>query len=224
MSAGKPLDPPGGSATDGHPDRPAGSFGAWLHNLHSPANPQRLTDVPCGDCTACCRAAYFIHVAPDETRTLAAIPRKLLFEAPGLPPGHKVLGFDQRGHCPMLRDGACSIYADRPRTCRQYDCRMFTATGVEPEDPQGDIAARVRQWRFQLAAADRPRQAAVRAAARFLHSHGNALSDGLAPRNPTQLAALAITVHEVFLQAPADASSAWLVARIEAAAAPVRSS
>ena len=31
----------------------------------------------------------------------------------------------------MLVDGRCSIYEHRPRTCRTYDCRIFTATGLD---------------------------------------------------------------------------------------------
>ena len=36
--------------------------------------------------------------------------------APGMPPGHTVLGYDEAGDCPMLVAGACSISAHRPRT------------------------------------------------------------------------------------------------------------
>ena len=36
------------------------------------------SDVPCGNCTACCTASQFIHIGPDETDTLAHIPASLL--------------------------------------------------------------------------------------------------------------------------------------------------
>jgi Fe-S-cluster containining protein len=52
----------------------------------------------------------------------------------------------------MFVDGACSIYAHRPRTCRTYDCRVFAATGVVPDKPA--IAARVAQWQFADGDAD----------------------------------------------------------------------
>ena len=45
------------------------------------------------------------------------------------------MGFDERGRCPMLTDAGCSIYAHRPRTCRTFDCRVFTAAGLSPESP-----------------------------------------------------------------------------------------
>src|SRR5690349_11565351 len=105
------------------------------------------SDVPCGSCTACCRSSQFVHIAPDERETLAVIPKELLFPAPRLPRGHVLLGYDERGHCPMLVAGGCSIYENRPRACRAYDCRVFAATGVTPSD-QPAVVERVRQWRF----------------------------------------------------------------------------
>jgi Fe-S-cluster containining protein len=102
--------------------------------------------VPCGHCTACCSSSQFVHVGPEETATLARIPASLLFPAPGLPDGHVLLGYDSAGRCPLLADGRCSIYADRPRTCRTYDCRVFAAAGVTPDKPL--IAERVRSWSF----------------------------------------------------------------------------
>ena len=56
--------------------------------------------------------------------------------------------YDKRGHCPMLVDHQCSIYDDRPRTCRTYDCRIFPAAGVANDDPGKErIAERAVWWR-----------------------------------------------------------------------------
>ena len=152
-------------------------------------------DVPCGDCTACCTSAQFVHIGPDEVETLARVPRSLLFKAPGLPKGHLVMGYDERGHCPMFVDGRCSIYDHRPRTCRTYDCRVFPAAGVEPDGAA--IATQAQRWRFDVPAPeDDQRQRAVRAAAAFLRDNAGRLP---VPRNPTQLAYLAARVHDLFL-------------------------
>ena len=132
-------------------------FSEWLAEFDATSEAQ----VPCGACTACCTSSQFVHIEPDETETLARVPAGLRFPAPGLPKGHIVLGYDEQGHCPMLVDGACSIYEHRPRTCRTYDCRVFAVTGVEP-DGQPVIAARVREWRFEVD--DRERWDAVHAA------------------------------------------------------------
>src|SRR3954447_9583183 len=139
----------------------AGDFDEWLDGFRAGAE----ADLPCGACTACCTSSQFVHIEPDETDTLAHVPPDLLFPAPRLPKGHVLLGYDERGHCPMLVGGRCSIYQHRPRTCRTYDCRVFPAAGVDAEQPA--IAERVRRGRFASPTAlDRPRHDAVRAAAR----------------------------------------------------------
>ncbi len=150
---------------------------------------ERDSVVPCGDCTACCTASQFVHVGPDEHDALTHIPPALLFPAPGLPRGHVLLGYDERGHCPMLVDGACSIYEHRPRVCRTYDCRVFPATGLVPDD-KPLITQRARRWRFSHPSGeDRRRHDAVRAEATLLlRAHPDA--------TPTALAVAAVELSE----------------------------
>jgi uncharacterized protein len=181
----------------------AGEFGPWLRVMRDAVRGERGSDVPCNGCTACCRASQFILVEPDERATLARIPSELLFPAPQMPRGHQVLGYDERGHCPMLVDDRCSIYEHRPRACRAYDCRVFAATGVELDDPtKAEVLARVRSWRFRTDGDDdRARHDALRAAARFLQVHADELAIG---RSPTALAGLAVEVHEEFLDGEPD--------------------
>ena len=172
---------------------PAGRFSSWLEQIG--------VDVPCGTCTACCTSSQFVHIGPDETDTLAHIPEALLFPAPALPKGHAVMGYDERGHCPMFVDDACSIYEHRPRTCRTYDCRVFPAAGLEPDhDGRAKIAEQVRRWRFDVPEPeDDILHAAVRAAAAYLRANAHLLP-GLVPSNSTQVAYLAVRIREVFLE------------------------
>jgi uncharacterized protein len=146
---------------------PAGEFTVWLHGMQAALRGEADSDVPCGSCTACCTSSQFVHIEPDEVRTLALIPPELLFPAPGQPPGHVVMGYDQDGNCPMFVDGGCSIYANRPRTCRVYDCRLFAALGrVNDDTPL--IAARIRSWEFTYADDDsRALAAAIGASGRL---------------------------------------------------------
>jgi Fe-S-cluster containining protein len=135
------------------------------------------SDVPCDGCTACCTSSQFVHIGPDEADTLAHIPAALQFPAPGLSEGHVVLGYDERGHCPMLVDGACSIYEHRPRTCRTYDCRVFPAAGLEVDEDKPAIAERARRWRFDFPTeADRVMHEAVCAAASHVRLRDEGLS------------------------------------------------
>jgi uncharacterized protein len=185
-------------------DLPAGDFSAWLHQTRSAQQEGGSADVPCGDCSACCTSSYFIHIAPDETQTLRRIPKALLFPAPGLPKGNVLLGYDDKGRCPMLIDNKCSIYADRPQTCRSYDCRVFPAAGIDAGDKdKATINRRIRRWKFAYPAeTHRHEHIAVQAAATFLRDHAECFADGFVPRNPTQQAILAIKVYDVFLDDP----------------------
>jgi Fe-S-cluster containining protein len=171
---------------------PAGGFASWSAGMQRALRGEQDADVPCGTCTACCRSSQFVHIGPDETDALAHIPDELLFPAPRLP-GHVVLGYDERGHCPMLADGGCSIYEHRPRTCRTYDCRIFPATGVAPDPDKPAVVRQARRWRFDLTTdADRIEHAAVQAAARFVRQRGDTLPELEPPTNPTQHAVLVI--------------------------------
>ena len=177
-------------------DLPAGDFTSWLTAMQAALRGVADAAVPCGGCTACCTSSQFVPIGADETDTLAHIPAELLFPAPRLPKGNVLLGYDERGHCPMLApDGRCSIYEHRPRTCRTYDCRIFAATGLDvgADDPTKDpIAERVRQWRFTFPTDDdHRRHAAVHTAVRTVRA-----------TSVTRLAVTAIEQHEEFLDHP----------------------
>jgi Fe-S-cluster containining protein len=176
-------------------DLDAGDFSLWLAATRATLRDGGDADVPCSGCTACCTSAQFVHIDPDETDTLAHIPSELLVPAPGRSAGHAVLGYDENGHCPMLRDGACSIYEHRPRACRMYDCRVFAATGIEPGVEKPRLVEHVRRWRFRVISDDdRTRRDAVREAAAA--ASGTA---GAPAASPTQIALTAITGYERYL-------------------------
>ena len=194
-------------------DLDAGEFSTWLVEMDDALRGRRDADVPCGTCTACCTASQFVHIGPEETDTLARIPKSLLFAAPRMAAGHLLMGYDQRGHCPMLVDNRCSIYDHRPRTCRTYDCRVFPASGVALVDSEDAvdsddaddankalIAARAARWRFdETTAESRTQRDAVRWAAVFLADHPDAHPGGIA-RSATELAVRAVEAHRVFLR------------------------
>ena len=176
----------------------AGPFGTWLDGMQQALDGGAGTDVPCGTCTACCTASQFVHIGPDETDTLARIPSELLFPAPLVPRGQMLLGYDERGHCPMLGDDGCTIYEHRPRTCRTYDCRVFAAAGIEPDDDL--IGQRVERWRFTAAApSERRRARAVTRAAAVLDALDDSLADSPVPPSATQRAVLAVELHGRFV-------------------------
>jgi Fe-S-cluster containining protein len=180
---------------------PAGEFSDWLRGTEaSLRSGNGGSDVPCGACRGCCRSSMFVHIKPEETQTLQRIPGALLFPAPGLPKGHVLMGYGDKGQCPMLVDNECSIYEYRPQTCRDYDCRVFAATGVAVDErTQAEIARRVEAWVFDYGSQEsREEHRMLREAAGFLQKNRDLFPPGSLPSYPVQLAALAVRIYRLF--------------------------
>jgi hypothetical protein len=207
----------GQTGTNAHHD--AGPFGRWLTAARASLRGDgHGLDVPCGDCRGCCTSSLFIHIRPDDADTLAVIPPRLLVRAPGGPTGHKLLGFTEDGSCPMLKERDCSIYERRPRTCRDYDCRLLAAAGLDAGDGKDAINERVRAWVFSYES-DRERRAhaALLAAAAFIRAERASFPGGAAPSAPADIAVLAVKVYPVFVNAPARSVAETAAAIVEAA-------
>lgn len=134
--------------TKGSPMIQAAPFSDWLKMTQKAISNSAEAKVPCGDCSACCTSAFFIAVRKDETITLGKIPEDLLNEIPGIPDLY-YLGFNELGHCHLLVDGLCSIYDHRPHSCRTFDCRVYTATGINlDKENNSPINIRINEWQF----------------------------------------------------------------------------
>ena len=178
----------------------AGDFALWLEKIEQIGNYFQGMEVPCGSCRACCTSSLFIQIKPDEKEALLKIPDELLFPAPGLPEGNVLLGFDEHGHCPMFVDNECSIYEHRPQTCRDFDCRIFPATGISESAERPLIVEQSNRWQFEFSDQnDRETINALRDTAHFLMDYSNYFPENFVPQNSTQLAALAIKLYKAFL-------------------------
>jgi uncharacterized protein len=179
----------------------AGAFGAWLQHARAVLKGNAGADVPCGDCVGCCVSSYFIPVRPSDQAALDAIPARYLVNAPGQPRGQWMMGYREDGTCPMLTGGKCTIYPQRPQTCRDYDCRVFAAAGIDAGgDDKAVINRRVRAWRFTYESpADRAEHDAVLAAAAFIAGKRHSFPGGRAPTAPTGIAVLAVKVYRIFM-------------------------
>jgi len=142
----------------------------------------------------------FIHIKPSEKKTIRRIPPELLFQAPWRPKGHLLLGYNEQGHCLMLVDNKCSIYDARPQSCRDYDCRVFAATGVAVDATrQPEIAKRVAAWVFEHESAEsREEEARLKSAAAFLCQNRDLFPPESIPYNPSEIALLAIGIYRAF--------------------------
>jgi len=103
-------------------------------------------NVPCGSCRGCCRAGYAIGLSKIEA---AELPHHVI-------DGHAVILPMPDGACPFLVDEACSIYAKRPVSCRQFDCRDFAMAAVKITEQEsarglgvGEINASIERFRTE---------------------------------------------------------------------------
>lgn len=182
---------------------PAGSFGQWLVQARAALRGTGGMNVPCGDCVGCCTSSYSILLRPHDA-ALDVVPVKFLSSVPGMAYPHAKMNPLQNGHCPMFQQGKCAIYAQRPQTCLDYDCRVFAAAGIQTGDNRPVINQRIRQWRFTYESeADHRTHAAVRSAAAFISEHSAEFPADWLPNNPSGLAVLAVKVYELFLDVDA---------------------
>ncbi|EAR10099.1 YkgJ family cysteine cluster protein [Reinekea blandensis] len=194
----------------------AGEFSQWLKDFIDTMKGRQSGNVPCGECVGCCTSSKFILVRPTDNAARTRIPDNLLFPAPGLPEGFDLLGYNEQGHCPMFIDGGCSIYPDRPETCRQYDCRVLAATGAETQDESDVMAERIDAWEFSYANDQSRRSAAaIKSAMEFLNGHAQSFPDGYVPPAASQRAALAVRVHETFLTSDTDDPQSIIATLVE---------
>jgi Fe-S-cluster containining protein len=188
---------------------PAGNFSDWLRAMRAALAGGPGMDVACGDCVGCCTSSYYIKVRAHETDSLQHIPAEHLAPLAG-EVGTQLMGFDGDGRCPMFAGAGCSIYPHRPETCRTYDCRIFTAAGMQAGPGKTMINERVARWRFDFADDDQRReQRAVQAAASFLRQHPVRFPGGHVPSRASDIAVLAVKSYTVFLESvPGDEQAA----------------
>jgi Fe-S-cluster containining protein len=183
-------------------DIAAGPFGEWLAGMRAVLRGHSGTVVPCGDCVGCCVSSYHIPIRPEDQEALRRIPAAFLVRAPGSASDHRMMRYHENGLCPMLEDSKCTIYSARPQTCRDYDCRIFAAAGIDAGDADKDVInRRVRAWRFSYPTdADRAAHEAVLGASAFIKAKHDCFPGGRAPTAPTGIAVLAIKSYAVFLE------------------------
>lgn len=156
-----------------------------------------VADVPCAGCVGCCVSSYPIPLRPTDRTALEKVPDRYLQLRPGS--GARML-YREDGTCPMLESGRCSIYADRPQTCRDYDCRIYAAAGLIPDGQRPVIQERVEEWRFEFAdAAARGRAAAVKRAAAFIRGHAQLFPPATRAHSATAVAVMAVKVYGLFM-------------------------
>jgi uncharacterized protein len=194
----------------------AGAFIEWLEGFRASLLGNAGSDVPCGDCTGCCISGYSVQIRPHDRDARAAIPPELVVSALGVTRNELTMAARPDGTCPMLSGSQCTIYQDRPQTCRDYDCRVFAAAGLEAGgSDKAVINRRVRQWRFSYPTeSDRNTHAAVMAAAAFIGGKRNSFPERRAPAGRMGISVLACETYAVFLRPDLEEKADEDVARL----------
>lgn len=188
-----------GVAASNSAERAAGEFRRWLHSMREVLTTGRGIQVPCGTCRACCRSGYFIPVRAAEHSTMAVVPSRVLMPSlSASQTGDRLIAITPKGDCALFVRGNCSIYSNRPQACRDYDCRLFAATGLRTGHPAIDL--QIDGWRFCHDDADSLRiQAAMQEVAGFILRYPQAFPGGRAPTRAPDVAVVAFKAHRIWL-------------------------
>lgn len=81
-------------------------------------------DVPCNGCNKCCKSFKEISITDSESKNLNHLAKD----------GKLFLKLKENGECSYLVDNKCSIYNNRPKTCKEYDCRIYALANIRPEN------------------------------------------------------------------------------------------
>ncbi|QSQ11930.1 YkgJ family cysteine cluster protein [Myxococcus landrumensis] len=102
----------------------------------------------CLRCGMCCDGTLFTHVSlqPEEASALRRHGVPLLQREEGPP----VLA----QHCSALEGRTCTVYADRPASCRRYHCQLFSALS-EKEVSLDEALGLVDEAHARIAAVER---------------------------------------------------------------------
>lgn len=99
-------------------------------------------DVPCNGCTACCRdPMMFVDLTEAEAHHFKA------HKSDRVTKGWE-LDRKENGECVYLIDNRCSIYADRPQSCRGYDCRLHLLGLPVGTDQDVLVNEGLSRWRY----------------------------------------------------------------------------
>jgi uncharacterized protein len=179
----------------------AGEFGQWVEAMTATLRGTSGSDVPCGTCVGCCSSHWPVVLRPEDHAVAARVPHYLVLEPDDAPEGLRYMGYRADGTCPMLKSGQCSVYAIRPQTCRDFDCRIFAAAGLRSAgESKPLINARIQRWRFQYTSPEaEAAHTAMRAAADFIRTAAAVPGVPALPTSPIAIAGLAFKAHRVFL-------------------------
>ncbi len=167
---------------------------------------ERFADVPCDGCVGCCVSSYAIPLRPSDKVALEAVPARYLRLS--IPGGPAQMGYRSDGSCPLLEGRRCTIYRDRPQTCRDYDCRIYAATGLVPHGDRQVLRERVLEWVFDFTSdEERVQYGALQRAVRFIREHAALFPPAVRADTNAGVAVLAVKSWPLFANEKGDRST-----------------
>jgi Fe-S-cluster containining protein len=91
-------------------------------------------EVPCGSCRACCYLGVELLAGDDVDFYVNKERVQIVDERGGAVTTKLILRRREDGACAYLGPDGCTIYENRPISCREFDCRDWLALTPE-EDP-----------------------------------------------------------------------------------------
>lgn len=124
-----------------------------------------MTPLPCGECKGrCCTYPVFTAQEFQTVRILRGVPNTAtVIEIqhdqsydPAVTKGSKgILIYGDKGICPYLQEGKCSIYAFRPKVCRDYgNVPDLPCEYLYPEQAKAKHEARLKSTDFKPTSPD----------------------------------------------------------------------
>ena len=182
------------------PIRDAGSVSDFLSKIQRSQWSDDGIDTPCGDCDLCCRGLS-ISIEADESSTLDAIEPQLLDAHQSGDLSYWTIKMKPDGSCPKLVGGKCSIWKDRPRVCKRFDCRLFALGELPPPVRNQSFTDRVNSWRFSIDLQDDEENfEAFRRAMQLISLHQSTFAKRGIEAGTIQAASLAIDLRHLFFK------------------------
>lgn len=116
--------------------------------------------LPCKECGGqCCNYVSMSQTEFDKIRLLHGIPKGSIavdiqnvdhYDKKVKPGSIGIMVYLQDGTCPWLKDGACSIYKDRPQVCIDYGrVKELPCKYLYPEKAQRQVQASMERAKIR---------------------------------------------------------------------------
>ena len=122
---------------------------------------------------------------------------------------------DPSGNCPKLIDGRCSIWSNRPRMCKRFDCRLHALAELDPHAIPASLSERIASWKFSFDREDDViQQQSFLRAMKFLNANSEIFAARGIESGSIKMASLAVDLRHLFDDSTKTTDEAQLLAEV----------